>query len=291
MHIVLHTGAHFTEEERLMKCLLRNKEDFSRRGVAVPGPGRYRRLLRETFGALKETEPTEDAREVLLDAILDQENAERVILSNAHFFGAPRSSVNNGQLYPKAIERLQSLVTLFPDDRIEMFMAMRNPATFLPAAFDRSPKEYIAGFLGGVLPEEILWSDFFMMVREEFPQIQITTWCNEDAPLLWAQIIREMAGLEPGQKIIGGFDLLSSIMSREGMQRFRAYLKSHPTMNEMQKRRVMAAFLDKFAIDEAIEEELDLPGWTEELVERMTTVYDDDMLEVQRIPGVTLIMP
>ena len=40
MQIIVHTGAHFTDDDRLIKCLLRNKDDFSKRGIAVPGPGR-----------------------------------------------------------------------------------------------------------------------------------------------------------------------------------------------------------------------------------------------------------
>ena len=46
MQLAIHTGAHFSEEERLMKCLLRNKNSFSKKGVAVPGPGKYRRLIK-----------------------------------------------------------------------------------------------------------------------------------------------------------------------------------------------------------------------------------------------------
>ena len=75
------------------------------------------------------------------------------------------------------------------------------------------------------------------------------------------------------------------------MQRFAAYLKSHPDMTEIQKRRVISAFLDKFALEEEIEDELDLAGWTKDLMDDMTDAYDEDMLEVQRIPGVTLIAP
>jgi hypothetical protein len=100
-----------------------------------------------------------------------------------------------------------------------------------------------------------------------------------------------MAGLEDHEKIIGGFDLLSSIMSKEGMQRFRSYLDSHPEMSEFQKRRVIAVFLDKFALEDEIEEELDMPGWTEDLVEEMTEIYDQDVAVIQSIPGVRLVTP
>lgn len=291
MQLVLHTGAHFTEDERLLKCLLRNKEDFAQRGVSVPGPGRYRRLLRDTLDAMENGEPAPDARDVLLDTILDRETASRLILSNAHFFGAPRAAVARGKLYPRAVQRLTSFAKLFPEDEILLFMALRNPASFLPAVFGRSASENAADFLGGVPPTDIRWSEFLATLREAVPRVKTTVWCSEDAPLIWAPIIREMAGLEPDRKIVGGFDLLAAIMSAEGMQRFRAYLKTHPVMAEHQKRRVIAAFLDKFALIEEIEEELDLPGWTEELVERMTEIYDDDVGRIQRAPDIRIILP
>ncbi|ASM71826.1 MULTISPECIES: hypothetical protein [Roseobacteraceae] len=291
MQIVLHTGAHFTEEERLVKCLLRNKEDFASKGVAVPGPSRYRKLLRDTFGAMQNTAPAPGARDVLLDAILDAEDADRVILSHAHIFGAPRASVRDGRLYPNAPERMAQMSQLFPNDQIEMFTALRNPAAFLPAVFKASPHETVDEFLGGVDPVDVRWSDMLEEVRAAAPKVNITVWCNEDTPLIWAEIIREMAGLEHNEKIVGGFDVLGDIMSPEGMQRFRAYLKSHPVMTEMQKRRVIAAFLDKYALEDEIEEELDMPGWTDDLVDEMTEIYDEDMLRVQRLPGVTLIAP
>ena len=62
-------------------------------------------------------------------------------------------------------------------------------------------------------------------------------------------------------------------------------------MNETQRRRVIAAFWDKFVLEDEIEEELDMPGWTEALVDELTELYDEDMSVIQRLPGVTLIEP
>ncbi len=291
MQIVLHIGAHFTEEERLMKCLLRNKEEFAKRGIAVPGPGKYRRLLNQTFAALKEGPASADARDILLDAFLDDQTADRIIMSHANIFGAPRACLRNGQLYVMAQERIEALTSLFPNDDLEIFLAIRDPATFLPLIFDASPHEDMASFLRGADPYLIKWSDTVAVLRDAAPNAQITVWCNEDTPLIWAQIIREIGGLEHGEKIVGGFDLLSEIMSNEGMQRFRSYLSSHPEMTEMQKRRVIAAFLDKFALEDEIEEELDLPGWDEPLINALGDIYDQDVYTIQRIPGVTFIAP
>ncbi len=291
MQVILHTGAHFTDEDRLIKCLLRNKDDFARQNIAVPGPGTYRSLLKSTMIALKGADPGPEARDVLLDAILDDNRADRMILSNAHFFGAPRAAMRQGMIYPMAPERIANMATLFHYDQVEMFMAMRNPATFLPLLFEQSPKDEIDSFLGGIDPRQVRWSETIEQIRTAAPNVALTLWCNEDSPLIWAQIIRDMAGLDHGTKIVGGFDLLSDIMSGEGMRRFRAYLKKHPVMSEMQKRRVIAAFLDKFALQEKLEEELDLPGWDEALIDELTEIYDEDVFRIQRIPGVTLIEP
>ncbi|MDW4496839.1 hypothetical protein R5H30_02510 [Sulfitobacter sp. D35] len=291
MKLILHAGAHFTEEDRLMKCLLRNKEDFARRGTAVPGPGRYRQLLRDAMFALRDAPAATEAHDILLDAILDDESAERLILSHPHLFGAPRAALRNGLLYVTAPERLVHVSDLFRGEEVHLYMALRNPASFLPACFGQSPREELADFMDGVDPRKVRWSDMLNRVREALPELPMTVWCNEDAPLLWAEIIRDMAGLEPGEKIVGAFDLLSSIMSPEGMARFRAYLKTHDALSDGRKRRVMRAFLDRFAIAETLEEEVDMPGWSQDLVSEMSDLYDADMERVEEIPGLRLLLP
>ncbi|MEP1352867.1 MAG: hypothetical protein ABJX32_08305 [Tateyamaria sp.] len=291
MQLVLHAGAHFTEEDRLLRCLLRNAQEFSNRGVTVPGPGKYRTLLKETVAALQDAPPAPDARDVLFDLILEEENADRVILSQMFLFGAPRACVRNGVIYESAPERVAQLAALFEHDEFELFLALRNPATLLPALFQQAPQEDMDSFLRGANPLDIKWSDTLTAIRAAAPTVKIIVWCFEDMPMIWSEIMREMAGLDHGQPIIGAFDLLYDIMSKEGAERFDAYIKDHPDLTEIQIRRVIAAFLDKFAVEDAIEEELDAPGWIDSDIDAMTEIYEDDMATVARIPGVTFIAP
>ncbi|OZB16535.1 MAG: hypothetical protein B7X55_07780 [Rhodobacterales bacterium 34-62-10] len=291
MHIVFHAGVHATDEDRLIKCFLKNTEAFAALGTAVPGPSRYRRLIRDAVQALADGDPAPDARTVLLEAIIDGDTPERMILSNDSFFGVPKLAVGKGVFYPGAEVKLTRLCTLFAQDRIELTLALRNPATFVPAVFALAPDADLGTFLGGADPRQLRWSELLGRIKTALPDMDVTVWCNEDTPLLWAHLIREMAGLEPNTKIIGGFDLLSEIMSKPSMQRFRAYLKTHPSLNEIQKRRVITAFLDKYALDDAIEEEVDLPGWTDHLIREMTELYEEDIFTIQRMPGITLITP
>ncbi|WP_370401123.1 hypothetical protein [Sulfitobacter sp. JB4-11] len=291
MQLVLHTGAHYTEQERLIQSLLGNSAAFDKQGITVPDPDSYRGMIRDTLNAMHRAPASEEAREVLLDVILGDSDAQRVILSDPNFFRTQGTAMQKGVLYPAAPTRMAHMAQLFPDDDLQIFLAVRNPATFLPilhgVAVDNDP----TAFWGGRQPMDIRWSETLVAIREAVPHVPITVWCNEDMPLIWSQIIREMAGLDDGIKISGGFDLLMSIMSKEGMQRFRAYLASHPDMSEVQKRRVIAAFLDKFALDEEIEEELDMPGWTEDLVDAMTVQYDQDIEDVAKLPNLTVIAP
>lgn len=289
MQLTLHTGVHFAEDERMLKCLLRNAEAFSARGVAVPGPGKYRGLLRDTLNAMTTGEADEHARDILLDAILDDNTAKRLILSDANFFRIPSFAMVDGVLYPSAPTRMARMAQLFARDKIEIFMAIRNPAAFLPVLYGKAQQP--ERFWGNKLPQEVLWSDMITALRAAVPDIPITIWCNEDAPMMWAQIIREMAGLPENEKIIGGFDLLSSIMSPQGMAQFRAHLKEHPNLSEAQKREVMERFLEKHVLLDKVEQEVDMPGWTHELVHQLTEIYEDDLYEIQQIPNLRFIEP
>lgn len=291
MKVIVHPGAHHTDDDRLLKCLLRNKEDFSNRGISVPGPGKYRTLLKDAFSALENADAAPGARDVLVDAILDDETADRMILSNAHFFGSPRFALSLSQFYPLAPQRLKQLNQLFAGDQTELFMAICNPAMFVPNILSKASLNQKHTILAALDLKNMRWSELFEQIHQTVPEMPITVWCNEDTPLIWSQIIREMAGIEPGEKIIGGFDLLTTIMSKQGMRRFRAYLHANPGLSEAQKRRVISAFLDKYAIEDAIEEELDLPGWTEELIEALTDLYDEDVEKIMQMPGVRVIAP
>ena len=123
------------------------------------------------------------------------------------------------------------------------------------------------------------------------PDVLITTWCYEDTPLIWSHVLRTFGNIDHNSKVMGGLDMLATIMSREGMRRLRHYLHDHPGMTEAQKRRVYTAFLDKFALDDEIEEELDIPGWTPQFIEEAEDAYDDDVCQLGQMPGVTLLTP
>ena len=139
--------------------------------------------------------------------------------------------------------------------------------------------------------QDIRWSDVLVSIRENNPGSPITVWCNEDTPLLWSEILREISGHDPLTRLTDDFNILQTIMKPVGLKRMYDYLAANPPETEVQHRRIVAAFLEKFAIEDAVEEELDAPGWTDELVAALTEIYEEDLFEIERLPGVTFLSP
>jgi len=92
-------------------------------------------------------------------------------------------------------------------------------------------------------------------------------------------------------RFTGELDIISKIISEEGRDRLKQYLAERPDLNELQRRRVNSVFLEKFVLDDTVEIEIDLPGWTDDLVDKMTEVYEADINVIANMPGVNFIAP
>lgn len=289
--MVLHAGAHFTDDNRLIECLISNSETLDAAGTYAPPPRLYRRTMRGIIHDALSHELTADGIDAVHASLAMESRVERLILSNTSFFGTPKMSVGRGVFYPGAETRLAILKEIFRDSGVELFLGLRNPATLLPALFATVPTQDMESFLGDFEPEDFRWSDTITQLRDRFPDMPITLWCNEDSPLIWGQILRELAGLDPNAEILGEFDLLKEIMTEKGWTRFDSFISKRPNLSEAQKRRVVQAFLETFVKIDEIEEELDLPDWDDARVEDLTDAYDEDIELMSRLPGVTLLAP
>ena len=295
MRIVYHLGAICTDEERLLRCLLKNRAVLAEQGIVVPGPNRYRTLLRDTVISLKGQAATRDTQALVLDQIMDEDQADRLILSWDSFLALPPWVMENG-LYRAAGERVRAFSQIFPEIEAEFHLAIRNPATFLPALFARQAADRKRGktydqLLGPLDILDLRWSDVIGQILEMNPDVPLTVWCDEDTPLIWPEVLQAVSGHAPDTALEDHDELLAQIMSAEGLVRMNTYLASHPTPTPALRRKVVSAFLDKFALPDRIEIEVELPGWTEETVADLTRIYDQDVARIMEMPGVTFIAP
>jgi hypothetical protein len=290
MQIVYHMGVHCTDEDQLIRSLLKSRDRLARDGIMVPAPGRYRPILSETLKALQGQPASEETQQTILDAVIDHDTPQRVIFSSETFLGATGNAIGEGIFYPRAGRKSAWFPRLFPHDGCEFHLAIRNPAAFLPALFSRLSESDFNTMMSGGDPLLLRWSDLVIRIRDANPGVPLTVWCDEDAPLIWPEVLQAVAGIDAGAPPLeGDHDRLRGLMSTAGQDRLAAYLESHPPQTVEHRRRIVAAFLDKYAIDEAMEVELDLPGWTADYVEALTEAYEEDTRDIARLEGVTFL--
>ncbi len=290
MRIVYHLGAHFTDEERLLKCLLKNREVLAEHGIVVPGPKRYRNLLRDTAIQLKGSAASRDTQALILDKIMEEDVADRMVLCWDSFLSLAPWALD-GTLYPAAGERVRAFSQIFPEIEAEFHLSIRNPATFLPALLEKLPNKTYADFIGKADIFKLHWSQVVQRILTLSPGTPLTIWCDEDTPLIWPEVLHTVAGLPDNVVLEGENDLLATLMSGEGLTRLQSYLESHPPASVMQWRKIVSAFLDKFALPDRINAEVIMPGWTEATVAELTRLYEEDVYRISHLPGVDFIAP
>ena len=290
MRIVYHLGAHCTDEERLLRCLLKNRGALAAEGIIVPGPAKYRTLLRDTAMTLKGQVATAETQSLVMDQIISESHVERLILSWDNFLGYAQGALRRG-IYSAGAERMRAFCQIFPDTEAEFHVAIRNPATFVPAVFQKQHGRSYEEFMDGVEVETLRWSTLVQALRDHNPGVPITVWCDEDTPLLWPEVLKAVSGHSDAITLTDTDDLLGVIMSPEGLRRMASYTQTHPPQNTGQRRRVVSAFLDKFALPDQINVEIEMEGWSPELVDRMTAAYDVDVSRIIAMDGVTFLAP
>lgn len=291
MQVVYHMGVHSTDEDRLLKSLLKNTGVLAPRGTAVPAPGRYRPILPKTIAALRGAPAPEETQAVLLDGILDDDHATRVVFSHDMFFCIPLGAISDQGLYPMAGKRIAQLSNVFPDAGNEFHFALCNPATLIPALIQRVGGATYESLMGEIDPLSLRWAPVIEQILDRVPDADLTLWCNEDAALLWPDLIRSLAGLPEDTGVEGETDLVATLIRDDGCARLDAYLAAHPGLSAGQRRRVIAAFLEKYALPGAVEVELPLPGWSAALVEDITAAYDEDVARIAAFPQLDFLHP
>ena len=285
MEIVFHLGAHATDNGLLLRSLLRNREVLAAQGIGVPGPSRYRETIGQVSTELRGAAADAETEDLLIDAIQDDDTALRIILSNENFLCRDVVALDENGLYPR-IGKAAWLASCFPSHQVEFAIALRNPATFVPEMARR----------GDLAAEDAprhgaMWSEAILRLLDACPGARLLAWCDEDAPFLWPEIMREIAGIDATIPLKGAFDMVNRIMTPDGRARMRDFTDNRPDLTEAQRRRAVAAFLEAHAEEEAITQEIDMAGWTDETVTWLTQDYEEDVERIASMPGITFLEP
>ncbi|MDX8354494.1 hypothetical protein [Cognatiyoonia sp. IB215182] len=291
MQIAFHIGANCTDEDRLLKSILRNADTLLQQGISVPGPSRYRRLLRETIQNLGTDRPAPDTRDILIDAIVEDDSVSRIVLRNDNFICIPKRIFDHGMFYPQAEHKVRGLHRLFPDDEIALFLSIRNPVTFLQETFQRAQAADLETYLGFLQPSDLNWSDVIARIKAGAPDTPLTVWCHEDSPLLWEDLIRAQSGVATETQVLGGLDQIGDLLSSHGQMKLREALGETAITDPAVRHDIIATIWEQHELDESADYEIDLPGFTPAVITALTEQYERDLEKIDAMEGVALLLP
>lgn len=287
--LAFHIGAPNTDNGQLTWSLRKDAQPLLERGVLIRRPGTYLTAVTKLIHKQDREPVTDQEREALLASIIKDQDVSRLILSNSAFLGMPGWMLSGGRLFRNAGKNTASLRHAFPGNPCEFFLGLRDPATLIGPVFRSQSGRTWEQFAGRTDFLNLRWSDVVADILEHNPGCRLTVWCNEETPVIWPAILGDVTGLGGSFRFSGALDITRGIISEQGYERLEAYLASRPGLSQEQRERVHELFLSYFHSEEAVEEEIDLPGWSQPLVDAMGETYMADTELIRRMPGVTFL--
>ncbi|MDO5643782.1 MAG: hypothetical protein Q4G26_15530, partial [Paracoccus sp. (in: a-proteobacteria)] len=258
-----HVGAYGSGMERIIRTLLSNRDALWKEGVEVPSPGRYRGVFGEALTALNGGHASNEMQEMLLDSVMDSDDAARVVLSQPAFIGMPKGAISPKGLYASAPYRLAGLSNLFPDSHVEFFIGITHPAQQVQTIVQMTKGDY-ASVMAGVDPHGLLWAPLFRRLLDAVPGRRIVAWAQEDLPFTMPEVLRRMADVPPHVALQNENGILAELLPAEAFSALDTRISAAPGLGIGPRRDLIEKALADVA-PSAMEAEIALPGWSQDL--------------------------
>lgn len=291
MQVAFHCGVHGTDLYRMVKTLLQNRDWLLHNGVEPLTPNRHRDVFGEALTALNGGVATPEMEQVMLDAVLESDDPRRIICSTPTFLGMAERAISPEGLYVSAGERMAALANLFPSAQVEFFMGLKNPATLVGYVLAQERSGPYDQVMAGVDPENLRWAPAMRRILAALPGRRVVVWCHEDTSLIWPEVVRRLATMPSDVPLKAGLQVLGDILHPDGIRMIRDAMAQEERLTIENRRRIFSEALQRHALPEQLEIELNLPGWDQPLVDRITAAYEQDMAEIAALPGIEFIMP
>lgn len=291
MQVVIHAGAAFTDQGLLLKSLRANANMLAEKGISFLGPKVFRQSFMAPLAGLHAAPLDPLQLAAMRDVVPDDPAARRVILSAPGFLGERNAIIQDGQFCPLAGQRVAYLDKVFAEHEVELCVALRNPGSFIPKVLMSLHESTRQEVLDTTDLSCLSWLTMIEDIRDLAPDVSVTLWSNEDTPLIWGDILRTLAGLPANTPMQSEFALLSSLVSDIGKREILALVRQDTASADDAIRDKLADIFDTHAKLDEIEETLDLPGWSEDIVAAFSEIYEQDMARLQTMPDIRVIRP
>jgi hypothetical protein len=288
--IALHIGAHKTGSTHLQKVLFENRAMLSDEGIRCYGPRFLRKPgcnLGAMFGMSWSKGPLSGSTAHDQLAFLAR-SKDRVVFSEENFVETLSDKHGRVSLpvYPLAIERLTELVATWAPIKPQLFLAVRNPASFLESTYSQV-------LFGSVFIEpskfrayndwrKVDWADYVAKLRTIKGIAEIYVWRQEDYQLTQRLILCRMLRWKGGPKIELIKGRVHQSLSAPAVRQTLVWAQEGETGKHAERAR-------KLLPVNAENKHFDLYGI--DTIARSGVIYDAQMAKIEEMDDVTVLHP
>lgn len=203
----IHIGVHKTATTELQQALKAVEWRLARGGMCYLRPDGLRGRMVQLEKVLGDpgTQATQLAQARLAQAT---DGLGHLLLSEENILGTTRRASVLGQggaVYPAAQDRLACLLALLNRAEAEIFMAVRDPASFLTSTFGQQLRQPMPVhedvYLRDFRLQAFSWADLARRLLAVPGVRRLTVWRYEDYAALRPQILQAMIGRRAAQRV------------------------------------------------------------------------------------------
>ncbi|GGA30590.1 hypothetical protein [Neptunicoccus cionae] len=290
MELRILYGAHQTAQEQLRAHLEHNSDLLAGQGIYMPAADTAEVAMNTAIKALRKGNADEETAQTLMQELSGGKPWKRILVIRPAISGSWMRPTKEGTLYPRGSSTAVQLNRLVGEDRVHLYFATRNPASFLPACYNlvvqSKPDQSFQDFAYQSDPSDLRWSEYLHRVQGKESEQPITVWSYEDFPYIWRSIAQAFSGVANKEDLVAAQGDAQPEMSLKGAMLMQAYLAEHPTTDEPKLRKLAQKFEEKFPAkpNDSVPE-----VWPSELVEALSDAYDDDNYYIDRMENIQTI--
>ena len=124
---------------------------------------------------------------------------------------------------------------------------------------------------------------------EAVPDREFVIWAQEDLPFTWPEVLRRIAGVGTEVPLIGEDTVLAELLSPDILHDLQAHILANPDLTIRARRDLVEQALAAGSMATAMETDIALPGWSQDLIDELSDIYAADLAELAAISGVEFI--
>ncbi|WP_069301186.1 hypothetical protein [Neptunicoccus sediminis] len=290
MELRILYGAHQTAQEQLRAHLEQNSDLLAKQGIFMPAAEIAEVAVNAAIKALRKGNADETTAATLMAELSGGVAYKRLLIIRPAISGSWMRPTKEGTLYPRGSSTAVQLTRLVGADKVQLYFATRNPASFLPACYNlvvqADPKQSFQDFAYQSDPSDLRWSEYLHRVQGKESELPVTVWSYEDFPYIWRSVAQAFSGVTNKEDLVAAEGNAQPEMSLKGAMLMQAYLAEHPTSDEPKLRKLAQKFEEKFPAksDDSVPD-----VWPAELVEALSNAYDDDNYYIDRMENIRAI--